>query len=116
MLLMGLDRTGRGETDVGVGVNVLDSWATIVDCGDAPLTWLDNNVAFKQLDKSHLVRRLIILKLMNPGSESVSRSSPAEKLPTQPSPKRPGSSHSEATTQRHSRPCDPPINDGVKSP
>jgi agmatinase len=40
---------------VGIGVNVLDSWATIVDCGDAPLTWLDNNVAFKQLDKSHLV-------------------------------------------------------------
>lgn len=37
------------------GENVLDDWATIVDCGDAPLTWLDNNVAFKQLDKSHLV-------------------------------------------------------------
>lgn len=37
------------------GVNILDSWATMVDCGDAPLTWLDNNVAFKQLDKSHLV-------------------------------------------------------------
>jgi agmatinase len=38
-----------------VGKNVLHDWATIVDCGDAPLTWLDNNVAFAQLDKAHLV-------------------------------------------------------------
>jgi len=33
----------------------LADWATIVDCGDAPLTWLDNNIAFAQLDKAHLV-------------------------------------------------------------
>jgi agmatinase len=37
------------------GENALDSWAVIVDCGDVPLTWLDNNVAFKQLDKAHRV-------------------------------------------------------------
>ena len=28
------------------------SWAKILDCGDAPLTFLDNTVALKQLEKS----------------------------------------------------------------
>ncbi|KAI0126391.1 proclavaminate amidinohydrolase [Xylariales sp. AK1849] len=40
---------------VYTGRNPLKSWATIVDCGDVPLTWLDNNVALKQLDKAHKV-------------------------------------------------------------
>ncbi|KAK1767049.1 arginase family protein [Phialemonium atrogriseum] len=44
-----------GAWSVYTGENVLNSWATIVDCGDAPLTWLDNNVAFRQLDKPHKV-------------------------------------------------------------
>ncbi|KAB5578358.1 arginase family protein [Coniochaeta sp. 2T2.1] len=44
-----------GAWDVYTGENIFLDWATMVDCGDAPLTWLDNNVAFKQLDKSHLV-------------------------------------------------------------
>lgn len=35
--------------------DALHEWATIVDCGDATLTWLDNTVAFKQLDKAHRV-------------------------------------------------------------
>ncbi|OAL03810.1 Arginase/deacetylase [Phaeosphaeriaceae sp. SRC1lsM3a] len=35
------------------GENVLQQWAKIVDCGDAPLTYLDNTLALKQLDKSH---------------------------------------------------------------
>jgi len=30
-------------------------WAKILDCGDAPLTFLDNTVALKQLEKSHRV-------------------------------------------------------------
>ncbi|KAE8379832.1 hypothetical protein BDV26DRAFT_303392 [Aspergillus bertholletiae] len=37
------------------GVNVFQSWAKLVDCGDAPLTWLDNTVALKQLDLVHRV-------------------------------------------------------------
>ena len=41
--------------NVHTGKNTLNSWASIVDCGDAPLTWLDNNVALKQLDKAHKV-------------------------------------------------------------
>jgi len=35
------------------GQNVFAEWAKIVDCGDAPLTFLDNTVALKQLDKAH---------------------------------------------------------------
>ncbi|EGO51663.1 hypothetical protein NEUTE1DRAFT_52511 [Neurospora tetrasperma FGSC 2508] len=35
--------------------DALHEWATIVDCGDATLTWLDNTVAFKHLDKAHRV-------------------------------------------------------------
>ena len=38
-----------------IGDNTLMSWAKIVDCGDAPLTFLDNTVALKQLDKAHKV-------------------------------------------------------------
>lgn len=37
------------------GINPLDDWATVVDCGDAPLTFLDNTVALKQLDLAHKV-------------------------------------------------------------
>ncbi|KAL8392623.1 hypothetical protein RB595_002714 [Gaeumannomyces hyphopodioides] len=40
---------------VYTGKGMGDSWATLVDCGDVPLTWLDNNVALKQLDKAHRV-------------------------------------------------------------
>ncbi|OTB04410.1 hypothetical protein M426DRAFT_320775 [Hypoxylon sp. CI-4A] len=40
---------------VYTGRNPLKSWATIVDCGDVPLTWLDNNIALAQLDKAHKV-------------------------------------------------------------
>ncbi|KAL4933058.1 agmatinase [Aspergillus undulatus] len=35
--------------------NAFESWASLVDCGDAPLTWLDNTVALKQLDLAHEV-------------------------------------------------------------
>ncbi|KAL9065096.1 MAG: hypothetical protein Q9161_008443 [Pseudevernia consocians] len=35
------------------GDNSYTSWAEILDCGDAPLTFLDNTVALMQLDKAH---------------------------------------------------------------
>jgi hypothetical protein len=35
--------------------NTLLSWAKIVDCGDVRMTYLDNTVALKQLDKAHQV-------------------------------------------------------------
>ncbi|KAI8179155.1 proclavaminate amidinohydrolase, partial [Colletotrichum sp. SAR 10_70] len=36
----------------------LQSWARVVDCGDARLTWLDNTVSLKRLDKAHKVTGL----------------------------------------------------------
>ncbi|OJJ42865.1 hypothetical protein ASPZODRAFT_124916 [Penicilliopsis zonata CBS 506.65] len=44
-----------GGYSVYTGEDVLDSWAQIVDCGDAPLTVLDNTIALKQLDLAHKV-------------------------------------------------------------
>ncbi|KAL4737703.1 arginase family-domain-containing protein [Aspergillus similis] len=41
--------------NIYTGQNVFESWAKLVDCGDAPLTWLDNTVALKQLDLAHKV-------------------------------------------------------------
>ncbi|KAL4951425.1 arginase family-domain-containing protein [Aspergillus filifer] len=41
--------------NVYTGLNVFESWAKLVDCGDARLTWLDNTVALKQLDLAHEV-------------------------------------------------------------
>ncbi|OAX84849.1 hypothetical protein ACJ72_00777 [Emergomyces africanus] len=37
------------------GVNAFTSWASIVDCGDVPLTFLDNTIALNQLGKAHKV-------------------------------------------------------------
>lgn len=33
--------------------NAFKSWARIIDCGDAPLTFLDNTAALKQLGQAH---------------------------------------------------------------
>ncbi|OAA44715.1 arginase family protein [Beauveria brongniartii RCEF 3172] len=33
--------------------DAMHDWATIVDCGDAKMTWLDNRVALKTLEKAH---------------------------------------------------------------
>jgi len=40
---------------VYTGRNHFREWAKIVDCGDAPLTFLDNTIALKQLTKAHKV-------------------------------------------------------------
>ncbi|KAI1818187.1 arginase [Poronia punctata] len=40
---------------VYTGKNSLKSWAAVVDCGDVPLTYLDNNYALAQLTKGHKV-------------------------------------------------------------
>ncbi|KAJ3562679.1 hypothetical protein NPX13_g8473 [Xylaria arbuscula] len=53
-----LGRAARGSMPISPGVsirNALKSWATIVDCGDVPLTVLDNNYALAQLTKGHKV-------------------------------------------------------------
>lgn len=40
---------------VYTGENVFKSRARIVDCGDVPMTWLDNTIAFRQLEEAHEV-------------------------------------------------------------
>ncbi|KAK7962670.1 arginase family protein [Apiospora aurea] len=52
---IGSQRIQVDNYNVYTGRSTLQSWATVVDCGDVPLTWLDNNVALKQLDKAHRV-------------------------------------------------------------
>lgn len=37
------------------GRNSFEEWAKIVDCGDAPLTFVDNTLALKQLGKAYKV-------------------------------------------------------------
>ena len=40
------------------GGNPYESWAVIIDCGDAPLTFLDNTIALRQLEKAHKVSNI----------------------------------------------------------
>ncbi|KAF1924324.1 arginase family protein, partial [Didymella exigua CBS 183.55] len=50
----GSSRISAGAAwSIYTGENIFIDWAKIVDCGDAPLTFLDNTVALKQLDKAH---------------------------------------------------------------
>jgi agmatinase len=44
--------------NVYTGRNSFEEWAKLVDCGDAPLTVMDNTVALKQLVKAHKVQYL----------------------------------------------------------
>ncbi|KAG9256146.1 arginase family protein [Emericellopsis atlantica] len=39
--------------DTYTGRDPLKGWARVVDCGDAPMTWLDNRAAIKTLDQAH---------------------------------------------------------------
>ncbi|TLD06162.1 uncharacterized protein PgNI_08648 [Pyricularia grisea] len=66
MDLKGYGRAARGFSQSSCGTfiqveldtgckNLFESGASIVDCGDVTLTWLDNNYALKQLDKAHRV-------------------------------------------------------------
>jgi arginase family enzyme len=40
-------------TNEDAGRDPFHDWAKIVDCGDAPMTWLDNRAALSTLDKAH---------------------------------------------------------------
>ncbi|EON61125.1 agmatinase [Coniosporium apollinis CBS 100218] len=52
----GSRRISAGEAwSVYTGKNQYLDWAKLVDCGDAPLTFLDNTAALRQLDKAHKV-------------------------------------------------------------
>lgn len=58
---------GPHSWNVYTGRNSFEEWARLVDCGDAPLTFVDNTVALKQLVKAHKVPGC-------PGAEKVRRS------------------------------------------
>lgn len=47
---------GPHSWNIYSGRNSFQDWAKIVDCGDAPLTFVDNTVALKQLGKAHKVK------------------------------------------------------------
>jgi agmatinase len=46
---------GAHSWNIYSGHNLFEAWATLVDCGDAPLTFIDNTVALKQLVKAHKI-------------------------------------------------------------
>ncbi|EMR65834.1 hypothetical protein MGN70_008461 [Eutypa lata] len=46
---------GPHSWNVYSGQNRFEEWAKLVDCGDAPLTYVDNTVALKQLVKAHKI-------------------------------------------------------------
>lgn len=46
---------GPHSWNVYTGSNPFEEWAKVVDCGDAPLTFIDNTLALKQLGKAHKV-------------------------------------------------------------
>lgn len=51
----GSQRMFPDQISIYTGQGTLNSWAKIVDCGDVGLTWFDNNIALRQLDKAHRV-------------------------------------------------------------
>lgn len=51
----GSQRMFPGAYSIYTGSSPLASWARVVDAGDVGLTWLDNTVALRQLDKAHRV-------------------------------------------------------------
>ncbi|MCJ1245041.1 hypothetical protein MMC30_002242 [Trapelia coarctata] len=55
----------RSGWSVYTGENSLEDWAKIVDCGDAPLTFLDNTVALKQLEKAHKLMMFSLWKVIS---------------------------------------------------
>ncbi|KAI4858732.1 agmatinase 1 [Hypoxylon rubiginosum] len=42
-----------GGYNVPLATNPFDSWATIIDCGDIPVTSYDNTLALKQIEEGH---------------------------------------------------------------
>lgn len=55
---------GPHSWNVYSGRNSFEEWAKLVDCGDAPLTFVDNTVALKQLGKAHKVCNLTYSNLV----------------------------------------------------
>lgn len=52
---IGSQRMFPDQISMYTGQGTLNQWAKIVDCGDVGLTWFDNAIALRQLDKAHRV-------------------------------------------------------------
>ncbi|KAE9974658.1 hypothetical protein EG328_003725 [Venturia inaequalis] len=52
---IGSRRIHPGGYSIYTGRNSFAEWAKVVDCGDVPLTLLDNTVALRQLDEAHKI-------------------------------------------------------------
>lgn len=70
---IGSQRMFPGATSVYSGQSPLTSWAKIVDVGDVGLTWFDNTVALRQLDKAHRVSGIGAPGFLRQGVESAGR-------------------------------------------
>lgn len=53
----GSQRMFPGAISVYTGDGTLNKWAKVVDVGDVGLSWFDNSIALRQLDKAHRVRK-----------------------------------------------------------
>lgn len=51
----GSQRMFPNQISIYTGEGTLNQWAKVVDCGDVGLTWFDNLIALRQLDKAHRV-------------------------------------------------------------
>lgn len=52
---VGSQRMFPDEISIFTGQGTMNQWAKIVDVGDVGLTWFDNTIALRQLDKAHRV-------------------------------------------------------------
>ncbi|CAN8101257.1 unnamed protein product [Discula destructiva] len=52
---VGSQRMFPDEISILTGKGTMNQWAKIVDVGDVGLTWFDNTIALRQLDKAHRV-------------------------------------------------------------
>ncbi|KAJ4397446.1 hypothetical protein N0V93_001674 [Gnomoniopsis smithogilvyi] len=51
----GSQRMFPSQISIYTGEGTLNQWAKIIDSGDVGLTWFDNSIALRQLDKAHRV-------------------------------------------------------------
>lgn len=52
---VGSQRMFSEQISIFTGQGTMNQWAKIVDVGDVGLTWFDNTIALRQLDKAHRV-------------------------------------------------------------
>lgn len=72
---IGSQRIFPGAISIYTGKGTFNDWAKVVDCGDVGLTWFDNTVALRQLDKAHRVGTGMHAPIIRGGTEGAKRES-----------------------------------------